>query len=455
MGFFHLRPNLTDPHAKAIWSTYQQLDRSQWQSPAEIESFQLERLGVLLKHCFENVPYYTRVLGDLGYPNRTIQSMDEFRRIPLMSRKLYQENMDDLLARKLPPGIVAGSKGAYTSGTNGVPVKVLKTNLDILWWNALYMRDLEWGGFHPSGTLAAIRFIAFSKEELQPALNGLALPYWKKFLHVLMENGPSFGMDVRQDPRRQIEWLNIVKPDYLIGMPSNMEFVAGLLIESGQKIPGLRMIQSLGEPLDEPARRKIEAAFGAPVKNMYCSAEAGYVASPCPSGHGLHVHGESVITEVLDEHNHPCAPGQTGRLVCTSLHNLISPFIRYDILDEVTLADGPCPCGRGLQLWKHVDGRRQPMLYLANSRRKICSGLLRGARLAGGLLQFQIIQKAVDQVVVRVVPDKTWSNENADKMRQVMWDEFEWKIPVKIEVVPRIPPGPGGKVRLIAVEVKE
>ena len=34
--------------------------------------------------------------------------------------------------------------------------------------------------------------------------------------------------------------------------------------------------------------------------------------SPCPAGHGLHVHAENILTEVLDADGNPCPPGQTG-----------------------------------------------------------------------------------------------------------------------------------------------
>ena len=53
----------------------------------------------------------------------------------------------------------------------------------------------------PRGRLAAIRLIALSKEEMEPALAGLSSKNWRQFCPMLFENGPSFGMDIRQDPR--------------------------------------------------------------------------------------------------------------------------------------------------------------------------------------------------------------------------------------------------------------
>src|SRR5262245_8725216 len=336
MPFFQLRsvpgtvwPPVPAAEVSQLWATYQELDRTQWLSPPELEQLQLQQLRALLTHCFHKLPYYRRLLYEAGLSPDRLDSLADFRRLPRLTRELYQAHFADLQARSLPPGTTA-SRSSYTSGTNGVPIKVLKTNRDGLWWSALFLRDLEWSGLDPRGRLAAIRLVAMSREDLPRALEGVAFPYWTQFCQVLLETGPAHVMDIRQDARRQLAWLRKVEPDYLISLPSNLEFLAGLLRESGCRLARLRAIQSLGESLDDDVRQCIEESFGVPVKNLYSSTEAGYVASPCPLGHGLHVHAESVLAEVLDADDRPCLPGQTGRLVLTTLHNFVTPFIRYD-----------------------------------------------------------------------------------------------------------------------------
>src|SRR5262249_20787843 len=153
----------------------------------------------------------------------------------------------------------------------------------------------------PSGRLAAIRFLRASGTDVPGGADGLSLPYWNTALDPLLETGWSYGLDIRQDPRKQLAWLRRTDPDYLLSMPSNLEFLAGLVEESDQRLPALRAIQTVGETLTDATRERIEAGFGVPVKNCYSATEAGYIASPCPLGHGLHVHAENVLTEVLDE----------------------------------------------------------------------------------------------------------------------------------------------------------
>lgn len=450
MGFFHLR-HPESAASNPIWAAYQTLDRTQWLKPAEIEALQFRNLRTLLLHCYENVPYYRSPLESAGFPSRAIESFDDFRKLPLLTRDLYQKNYADLQAKSLPPGIVQVSTG-HTSGTNGVPIEVRKTNYDGVMWNALYLRDFEWSGFDMRSRLASIRFIGLTPEKLAAAMRGAQLPFWNNQLQSLLATGPSFGMEIRQDPRRQIEWLQQVRPNYLLSLPTNLELLAGLMQETGQRLPELRAIQAVAENLPDWSKNRIESAFGVPVKNLYSCTEAGYVASPCPEGHGMHVHAENVLTEVLDENDRSCEPGQTGRLVLTSLTNFATPFIRYDILDYVTLAAVPCSCGRGLPLWTSIEGRSFPTLRLPDGRQKSSIAIVRNVRMVGGLHQFQVIVRRPDHVICRIVPDSTWTDDHAQRMRQAIQEEFESPIRVDVETMPVLERGAGGKLKLLVVE---
>jgi phenylacetate-CoA ligase len=460
-GFFNLRaqpgaawPRIPAPQVALVWAAYRELDRTQWLRPDQIAELQLEQLRALLAHCYANVPYYRRVMREVGLSERPIESLEELCRLPLLTRELYQANQEDIRARSLPPGIAETWNG-YTSGTNGVPIHVRKTDQDGLWWNAFFLRDLEWSGIDPRGRLASIRILTTDPEQLPRALEGGVSPYWTKVCGALLETGPSYAMDIRQDPRRQLEWLRSVNPHYLITLPSNLEYLAGLIEESGQRLPELRVIQAMGEALPPSVRRRIESGFGVPVRNHYSTTEGGYMASPCPSGAGLHVHAENALVEVLDADGRSCLPGQTGRLVFTNLHSLLCPFIRYDILDDVTVSPEPCHCGRGLALWTAVDGRRFPLLHLADGSRKSSIGITIGIRKVGGIHQFQVVQRGVGDVLLRVVPSREWKPENPARMQRVVQDEIGDSVRVEVQDLPFIERPAGGKLRFVVNELED
>jgi len=279
------------------------------------------------------------------------------------------------------------------------------------------------------------------------------MPAWNSVLQALIEMGPMYGMDLGQDPRRQIEWLGEVNPDYFLSHTSNLELLAGRLQDQPRRFTRLRAIQAISETLTEEAEAKIEAAFGAPVKNLYSCAEAGYLASPCPSGRGLHVHAENVLLEVLDNAGRPCAPGDTGRVVLTVLHNFLTPFVRYEIGDLVTLGPNRCPCGRGLPLLTVVLGKQRPLFLLANGGWKHSSGLVHALSGVGGHHQHQAVQKARDHIVVRVVPNKDWTAEHAHRLRIAVQKFLEAPVRVDVEVRERLQLPRGGKLQSMVCEV--
>jgi phenylacetate-CoA ligase len=337
-------PPLADGALAQVWDACLELERTQWLTRAELESAQLEQFRLLLSHCITEIPYYRDVLPKAGIVPGRVRTMDDFRLIPRLPRRVYQERHSEFEAKCLPPGTMA-TREQRTSGNS--PTVVLQTNLVHLWWCAFFLRDLAWCGVDPAGTLASIRSTGTTGDALKKFMQGQTQSAWVADVERLIVFGPAHVMDIHQDHRLQLQWLRRIKPDYLLSYPSNLETLAGLVQQDGA-IPNLKAILAISETLTSEARSLIESAFGAPVRNTYSCAEAGYLASPCPLGHGLHVHAENVILEVLDEVGRPCQPGQTGRVHLTTLQNYRGPFIRYELGDEATVGPSECPCSRGL-----------------------------------------------------------------------------------------------------------
>ncbi len=447
-------PPLINPEVALVWLAYRELDRTQWLDPPTLERQQMGQVRLLLEHCQANVPFYAEMLKTAGVQPNDIQSMPDFRKLPLLARQTYQEQYPSFCARSLPPGTKA-TNTAKTSGTSGVPIQVQQTNVVGLWWLAFFLRDLEWCGLDPRNKLASIRTMTLAPQLQQQFRNGLTLPHWHPQLAKLIETGPSHGMDLHQDPRRQLAWLREVAPDYLLSYPSNLDYLASLLREEGKPIPNLKMIQTFAETLSTEMRARIQSAFGVPVKNLYSCVEAGYLASPCPQGHGLHVHAENVILEILDDEGQPCPPGETGRVVLTTLHNFQTPFIRYEILDEATPGPEGCPCGRSLPRLARVDGKFRPMLHLPDGRRKSSRAIIEALGRLDGIRQQQVIQRAADHLIVRIAPGPGWKPEYIGQVRKAVKEFFETEIHCDVETPERLELPAGGKLREVVSEVAE
>ena len=228
------------PPPSPVWKAYLQLDRTQWLPPEELERLQMRQLQALLGHCRQQVPYYRGIFQACGAEPGDIRTLGDFRRLPLLSRRTWQERFPEFMAEKLPPKMTALGT-ASTSGTSGVAIELRQTNITALWWLAFYLRDLEWCQIDPRGTLACIRTVKMkTPEQKQRFLEGMSYPFWHPTLRDVIQSGTSYGMDLHQDPRRQLAWLRQIDPNYLLSHPPNLDYLAHLIREASITLPSLR-----------------------------------------------------------------------------------------------------------------------------------------------------------------------------------------------------------------------
>jgi phenylacetate-CoA ligase len=139
--------------------------------------------------------------------------------------------------------------------------------------------------------------------------------------------------------------LNRAAPDVLVGYPSSL----GPLVaeaHAGRLTIRPTGVVTTSESLLPAVRRALEETFGVPVTNVWSASEAGGLACSCPDGHGMHLSDDLVIVEPAE-----------GCVHLTNLYNPTLPLIRYELTDDVTILDGPCPCGSGHRRIEDVRGR--------------------------------------------------------------------------------------------------
>jgi phenylacetate-CoA ligase len=436
-----------------IWSLYLSLQFTQWLPRTEIENGQFNQFRVLWAHACQKVPFYQNSPQYQGLHFEDLQSLADIRKFPILSRSEYQANFVQFQAQQLPAEVSPGGEES-TSGTSGIPVRVRHSNVTQRWWRALYLRDLEWSGLDQFGKFAVIRPLGRNPEEAARCREGVTQPHWSPGLANLIETGPCFGMDIHQLTAKQLSWLQEVNPDYLVTYPSNAESLALKWFNQGKPVENLKSIQLIGESLTEEAKYRIESTFQVPVNNIYSSAEAGYIASRCQeSGDQLFVHAESVLVEILNEQDEPCQPGETGRVVLTTLHNFVNPLIRYDIGDEATVGE-PSTCGRGLPTLKSVSGKRRPLIRYPDGQLRSSVDLVVNLRKSLDYLRHQIIQKSDDSFLIRIVPKSLPGSAEKQAVENVVYSVLKGQVPLTIEFVDDLKPLPVGKFVEILVEPK-
>lgn len=130
---------------------------------------------------------------------------------------------------------------------------------------------------------------------------------------------------------------------------------------------GTRYLHSyLGPDVEGHLRRRLEAAWGAPVYDNYGTHEIGLVSFECREKDGKHLNEDTVYAETVDVDSGAVLPvGSRGSFVATSLHRSVPPFIRYDLRDVMVVSPrAPCGCGLCTAKLSTFLGRADEMVKL-------------------------------------------------------------------------------------------
>jgi phenylacetate-CoA ligase len=141
----------------------------------------------------------------------------------------------------------------------------------------------------------------------------------------------------------------------------------------------------------------------------------GHIASSCPKGN-IHLHEENRIVEIINNGN-TAAPGESGKIVVTTLKPYAMPLIRYNTDDIGIVSSEPCPCGRGLTVLKEIEGREGDLLYLSNGRvisPNYCCRLMMSEEFVDAVKQFQVIQTGRLALNIKIVKTSGFKDAHTD-----------------------------------------
>ncbi len=435
-----LWPALASPRGAQVLALLHQLEHSQWWSADRLLDHQLRQLAVLLRHARETVPYYRQRLRGLELAGDTL-GMDALRALPLLRRRDLQ-TFESGLRSEADPARFGGSTVVHTSGSTGEPVKVHKTGLDQLLWEAITLREHLWHRRDPCAQLASIRI---AQQGVGQPPHGTVLPTWGPPTQDLWHTGPSALLSLRTDIATQYEWLLQRDPHYLLTFPSNLDAVLRHARGDPRRLTRLAQVRTVGETVTPQLRAAVAGQWQVPLVDLYSSNELGYVALQCPEGEHYHVMSESVLVEVLDEQDNPCSPGQTGRLVISCLHNFATPLLRYDIGDHAQVGR-PCPCGRGLPTLTRILGRSRNLVTHPDGRRHWPQVGFARYREVAPVRQYQLVQVSRREIEVHLVTDRALSAHEEAALGEVVNASLGYPFRLAFRYHEgEIPRGPGHK----------
>ncbi len=321
----------------------------------ELAQHQLARLREGLREVLASNQFYRRKLAGLAAGD--LRTPDDFRRLPFTTKA---ELTDD--QRAYPP---FGTNLTYpleryvrfhqTSGSTGVPLRVLDTKESWEWWARVWQYV-----YGAAGVTAEDRiFFCFGF--------GPFVGFWSAFegarlLGALAISGGGMSTSERLRVMRDLgATVLLCSPTYALRLIEAARDEGVDLAASD-----VRVTIHAGEPgasIPE-TRARIEEAFGARCYDHNGLTEVGATGYSCEARDCLHLIESEFIVEVLDPVSlQPVRDGELGELVLTNLGRWGMPVVRYRTGDRVRPMHGACACGRTfIRLMGGILGRVDDMI---------------------------------------------------------------------------------------------
>jgi len=415
---------------------------------------QRRRLDATLRHAVEASAYYKDVLG------RSVDAGAPLEELPILTKPTLMEQWDRIvtdprlrlrdveahLAGERPGTLLLGDyRVCATSGTTGERAVVV---YDQAGWHQVVANLL--------------RFVAMIGASPDSRVIGVGAPTPlhltnRAFAELRAGRSDAPRLSVITPLPEVVDALNAYQPELVVTYPS---FIRRLVEE--QEAGRLRIrpqkLSSTAEALAPEVRDLARRAWAVDILDSYGCTEGGLLGLECPAVAGIHVAEDLLAFEAVDEHWRVVPPGSpSAGVLLTTLFNGVLPLIRYELSDVVTMADGPCPCGRPFARVASIVGRREEYLSLragGGGDVRVHAGRLLSP-LAGveGLRQFQIVPASERLRLVVSVRDEARSEDvaaaAAATVRKALRDVGA-DVHVTTEVVDQIDRvGTGAKERLV------
>lgn len=416
-------------------------ERNQWLAPEQLAALQWAQLKRLLEHCYREVPYYRTQWRALGVTPDDIRNLDDYARLPLLTRADMREHYEALKADSWRDRLLY----KVTGGTTGEPLHLGYTRESNDRRQAVMWRGYGWAGSRMGRRTMYL-------------WGALGQPPWKQRWKDRLFNAAfarrmvnSFHMS-EANMAEYAQAVDDYRPTILVGYVGALVRLAEWLVDHGRRVFRPQAVLCCAEVLHDFQRELIERAFGCVAYNTYGCREVMLIASECEHHHGLHMNVDHLVIELAKPDYH-LANERTGEVVITDLSNYGMPLLRYANGDMATAGTSRCPCGRGLPLLSHVDGRVLDIIRTPDGRALPGEFFPYLLCHVEGVTGFQLVQRRLDRLDLTVARGKGFSDDSLTHIRHEIHKALGDGIELHCQLVDDIPLTRSGKTRLTISEL--
>lgn len=320
----------------------------------EMRALQSERLQKIVKTCYEKVPFYRKKMDARGVKPEDIRTIDDIVKLPFTTKTDLRD--------EYPFGLQAVPKEEVvrihaSSGTTGKPVVDTYTKNDLAMWAEGVARVMAAGNVGPSDTVQVSYGYGLFTGGLG-AHDGAALL------------GATQLPTSAGNTEKQIMLMQDFGSTALACTPSYALRLAEAIHQSDKvSIDNMKLRVGFfgAEPWTEGMRKELEDKLNIKAYDIYGLTEmcGPGVGGECECQNGTHLWEDMFYPEIINPDTlEPCAPGEFGELVFTSLCKEAMPILRYRTRDLTRLIYDKCECGRTAVRMDRILGRSDDMMII-------------------------------------------------------------------------------------------
>jgi phenylacetate-CoA ligase len=420
------------------WSKF--LNKSQWWSWEEIEEYQIKHLCRIVEYAYNNVPYYKRVFDERGILPSDIQSFDDLKELPLLTKEIIRDNFDDLVSRAYPRYKMVSCN---TGGTSGKRLNFLEPAESRLMEWAFITSMWRRVGFQPSDIRITIADVPIS-------LRG-GRKYWEfdplrrewRFspFHLSNENLPGF-----------IRKFKEINCRYIHGFVSSLTVIAKFILDNEiTDLSNFDAVLASSEPMYDWQRELLERAFRTRIYRWYGQNEKVILAGECEENETYHIFPEYGYAEVVQPDGTPVtSENEVGELVGTGFYNRAMPLIRYKLDDWGQIQNGNCSCGRNHKFLTNLEAKRVVNLIVSNRDHFISTTAI---FIRGGILdnveRFQFYQEKKGELILKIVKGKNYKDRDTQNIMAELNNQIGDSVDIRMAFVEEIPLTEAGKQKIL------
>lgn len=398
--------------------------------------WRLQRLGDLLEHCWDHVPFYRELWSGHGVKIRRPHNLDEIQAYPVVDRDMYREHRDRIIADNLKN---IPHKDDATGGTTGSPLK--------------YKQDLSLHALRYGFGQICFCFAGYNYGDDVCTIAGGSLIPGQATLRNRARNWLERGHGVScvgmndKVAKACYDMIRRYQPVIIQGYPSMIAEFCSIIKDDNVSFKSVKAVITTAEMLYPHYRSRIEETLGVPVFDHYGCNDGGLVSFECELHRGLHYNDLESIIEVIS----PDASG-VGPAVITNLWNRSMPFIRYENGDQIALAKEPCACGRVYPVISSVYGRTGDILRFANGRSLGAPGLtliFKKLPIDG----WQVAQTGSNSIEIRLKAKQPLNADDEKYIQQVIHQHLTTDVNIGIRYVDELATTSRGKLKPVFVEM--